>query len=243
MIPKPCFDKIPQRKDYLTTLWVDVSHNDELLVTALTHKSYAADFRKNDGVPHNERLEFLGDSILGSHIAMMLWNDYMDLAESKLTLMKITLVKEDTLAKMAKKIGLWEQIMVGNGEEQTWGREKYSILSDCLEALIGYIEVVGGAEQSKQFVANHIYAHYSDDLLPMKTAKSRLQERCQKHYQTVPEYAIEEVEVSESWNIELFRATVVIEWKSYANADATSKKKAHEESARKTLEMVGEMTE
>jgi ribonuclease-3 len=85
---------------------VDVEHDDELLITAMIHKSYAADFRKNDQVPHNERLEFLGDSILGSHIAMMLWNDYKELAESKLTLMKITLVKEDTLAKMAKKIGL-----------------------------------------------------------------------------------------------------------------------------------------
>jgi ribonuclease-3 len=100
--------------------------------------------------------------------------------------------------------------MVGNGEELTGGREKYSILSDCLEALIGYIEVVGGSEQSKQFVVSHIYRHYSDDLLPQKTSKSLLQERCQKYYQTVPEYRIQEVEVSDSGNIELFRATVVI---------------------------------
>lgn len=238
MIPSPCIEKLPEWKEYLTMLWVEVEHDDELLITALTHKSYAADFRKSDQVPHNERLEFLGDSILGSHIAFMLWSDYKDLAESKLTLMKITLVKEDTLAKMAKKIDLWTKIMVGNGEEQTWGREKYSILSDCLEALIGYIEVVGGTTQSKKFIANHIYAHYSDDLLPQKTAKSRLQERCQKHYQTVPEYRMEEVQVSESGNIELFRATVVIQWKDYAYADAPSKKKAHEESARKTLLLV-----
>ena len=84
----------------------------------------------------------------------------------------------------------------------------------------------------------HIYAHYSDDLLPTKTAKSRLQELTQKQHQDVPEYRMEEVQVSESGNIEMFRATVVIAGTVYASAEAPSKKKAHEEAARKTLEMI-----
>ena len=205
----------------------------------MIHKSFAADFRKSDAVPHNERLEFLGDSILWAHIASFLWSDYPDYAESKLTLMKITLVKESTLADMARKIGLWQQIMVGNGEEQTWWRDKNSVLSDCLEALIGYIRVVWGIEDTEKFVYDHIYVHYSDDLLPQKTSKSLLQERCQKKYQVVPEYLIEEIEVSQNGNVELFKATVMINGEIYASADASSKKKAHEEAAKRSLKMIG----
>lgn len=240
MIPKAAQAKLPQRKAYLTKLGVDCLHNDELLITAMTHKSYAADFRKKDAVSHNERLEFLGDSILGAHIAMILRNDHPDDAESKLTLMKITLVKEPTLAEMARKIDLGSQIMVGNGEEQTGGRDKDSVLSDCLEALIGYIATVCKHEQVRGFIADHIYGHYSDDLLPQKTAKSMLQEVVQKEYHEVPEYVMQEVEVSDAGNVELFRATVTIKGKEYASADAPSKKKAHEESARLTLEMLKE---
>jgi ribonuclease-3 len=104
---------------------------------AFIHKSYAADFKQE--VVHNERLEFLGDAILGSVIAKQLYIDYPNAAESQLTLYKIALVREEHLAKIAKHIGLDQQLLLGNGEEKMGGRQKDVILADGLEALIGFL--------------------------------------------------------------------------------------------------------
>lgn len=101
------------------------------------HKSYASDFK--EVYDHNERLEFVGDSMLGSVIAKKLFLDFSSMQESTMTLYKIALVREETLCTVAKKIGLPQQLFISKGEERNGGREKASITSDAMEALIGYL--------------------------------------------------------------------------------------------------------
>jgi ribonuclease-3 len=91
---------LDQRRNYLTTIGVDASVDDELLMTALTHKSYAMDYTQE--MSHHERLEFLGDAVLGSCIATMLYHHFPDETEATLSLYKIALVREETLARVGK---------------------------------------------------------------------------------------------------------------------------------------------
>jgi len=88
---------------------------------------------------HNQRLEFLGDSVLGLVIASELYKDHADFDEAQLTLWKISLVREENLYDVAKEIGLHNIILIGKGEEKKQGRDNPAILGDCLEALIGYV--------------------------------------------------------------------------------------------------------
>jgi ribonuclease-3 len=109
-------------------------HNEELMMLTFVHKSYAADYK--DTYTHNERLEFVGDGILGAVINKLLFVNHQEMPESQLTLYKIALVREEILAEIAKDIKLNEVVFISKGEEKTQGRQKDSILSDALEALI-----------------------------------------------------------------------------------------------------------
>ncbi len=113
-------------------LAVDVS--PELLELALTHRSYAYE---HGGIPHNERLEFLGDSILGQAVTVMLYLENPDLDEGELAKRRASLVSSVALAEVATRIVLGEHLLLGRGEELTGGRAKSSILADTVEAIIG----------------------------------------------------------------------------------------------------------
>jgi ribonuclease III len=106
----------------------------DMLLCAFVHKSYASDFKEEYN--HNERLEFVGDAVLGSVIAKALFLNFPTMQESNMTLYKIGLVREETLAKVAQKIKLNTHIFISKGEEKNHGRLKASIISDALEALI-----------------------------------------------------------------------------------------------------------
>ena len=105
-----------------------------MLLCAFVHKSYASDFKEEYN--HNERLEFVGDAVLGSVIAKALFLNFPTMQESNMTLYKIGLVREETLAKVAQNIKLNTYIFISKGEEKNHGRLKASIISDALEALI-----------------------------------------------------------------------------------------------------------
>ncbi|HWI31188.1 MAG TPA: ribonuclease III [Microbacterium sp.] len=113
-------------------LGVDI--DPELFSLALTHRSYAYE---NGGLPHNERLEFLGDSILGQAVTVMLFTRHPDLDEGSLAKRRASVVSTVALAEVARTIGLGEHVLLGRGEEQTGGRHKDSILADTMEAVIG----------------------------------------------------------------------------------------------------------
>ena len=155
------FDQVLKKKKdiiaYLKSLWIPTNkiHNEELMMLAFVHKSYAADFK--DIFTHNERLEFVGDGILGAIINKLLFINHQQMAESDLTLYKIALVREEILAEIAKDIKLNDIVFISKGEEKMQGRQKDSILSDALEALIGYLYIDLGVNITEQFIEKYIY--------------------------------------------------------------------------------------
>ena len=123
-----------------------------LLTLALTHRSYAYE---NGGTPHNERLEFLGDSILGQAVTVMLFTRHPELDEGSLAKRRASLVSTVALAEAARHIDLGRHVLLGRGEEQTGGRDKDSILADTTEAIIGatYLSAgAGGRDRSRAAV-------------------------------------------------------------------------------------------
>lgn len=123
--------------------------DDELLELALTHRSWAFE---NGGVPTNERLEFLGDSVLSIIVTERIYRDFPDKAESELVPIRAAAVSEEPLAEIAKEIGLGQFILLGNGELVTGGRSKASILSDAMEALIAATFLTGGLESVRPII-------------------------------------------------------------------------------------------
>ena len=120
-----------------------------LLERALTHRSYAYE---NGGLPTNERLEFLGDSVLGVVVTETLYTSHPDLSEGRLANLRAAVVNARALAEVARQIDLGKHIKLGRGEESTGGRDKASILSDTVEAVIGAIHMSGGIDASADVV-------------------------------------------------------------------------------------------
>lgn len=128
-------------------LRVDI--DPELLALALTHRSYAYE---HGGIPHNERLEFLGDSVLGQAVTVMLFTTHPDLDEGQLAKRRASVVSTVALAEVARGIGLGEHLLLGRGEEQTGGRDKDSILADTMEAVFGATYLSAGPEAATELV-------------------------------------------------------------------------------------------
>lgn len=127
----------------------DVTLPAELLELALTHRSWAFE---HGGAPHNERLEFLGDSILGQAVTVKLYRDYPELSEGELAKRRAALVSSVALAEIARGIGLGAELRLGVGEERTGGRRKDSILADTVEAIIGAVYLATDPGTAEAFV-------------------------------------------------------------------------------------------
>lgn len=125
--------------------------NPQLLITALTHSSYVFEQGPQAG-PSNERLEFLGDAVLGIVVADYLFREFPDHAEGELTRLKSVLVCEATLAQCACRAGLGELVLLGAGEEENGGRERPSILADTFEAVIGAVFLEQGLRAAADFI-------------------------------------------------------------------------------------------
>ncbi|MBL3686842.1 ribonuclease III [Leucobacter zeae] len=130
-----------------------VAIDPELLQLALTHRSWAYE---HGGAPHNERLEFLGDSILGQAVTVKLFRDFPDLPEGELAKRRAALVSTVALAEVARGLRLGPSLRLGKGEKQTGGRDKESILADTVEALIGAVFLSAGPEVAGRFVLDLI---------------------------------------------------------------------------------------
>lgn len=202
--------------------------NKDLCITAFVHKSFSADY--NNTLPHNERLEFLGDAILWASIAKFLYLDYPNWAESQLTLYKIALVREDILATVAREIKLGEQLFVSKGEENNHWREKNSILSDALEALIGYFLIDMGVDTAEDFIRRYIYSHI-ENIRPWSTKsyKTKIQEHFQKTLKIIPEYR--ETLHEQKENQQTYKSEIYILNIKKSEWFWLSKKKAQEDAA------------
>ncbi len=135
------------RTALIEKLGVDI--DPELLELALTHRSFAYE---HGGIPNNERLEFLGDSILGQAVTVKLFRENPDLDEGELAKRRASLVSSVALAEVARGIGLGEYLRLGRGENQSGGRDKASILADTVEALIGAAYLDAGGEEATALV-------------------------------------------------------------------------------------------
>lgn len=159
--------------------------DQELLKQALSHKSFASESRS--GV-YNERLEFLGDSILAAVVAHQLYADYPDDAEGSLSKKKSQLVSRPSLAHWAAELGLGGHLYLGVGEESSGGRSRQSLQANALEALIGAIYLDGGYPAAARFVRH--WCMHRHARLEESDYKSRLQEILQKRYKTPPVYEV-----------------------------------------------------
>jgi len=163
--------------------------NIQLLQNALTHSSYANE-RWHNSLLSNERLEFLGDSVLGMLVAEYLYHTFPDRPEGELTRMRADMVCEHTLATVANKIGLGNHLMLGHGEERLGGRSRESILADATESVIAACFLDGGLEAAAQFVKKYILVEVPVTRLNNVDYKTALQELVQQKKNQVLSYAL-----------------------------------------------------
>jgi len=212
---------LPATRDELSRiLAVDV--DDALLELALTHRSFAYE---NGGVPHNERLEFLGDSVLGQAVTVLLYTRYPEWPEGELAKHRASLVSATALAEVAHTLGLGRFVLLGHGEEMTGGREKDSILADTVEAIIGAVYLSAGQEQATELVVRLI-SPLMEDAQRFGAAmdpKTSLQE---KVAQLGGEHPVYSVEAEGPDHQRTFTATVTVGSLVTARGQGTSKKQA-----------------
>jgi ribonuclease-3 len=199
-----------------------VSIAPELLQLALTHRSFAYE---HGGIAHNERLEFLGDSILGQAVTVTLYSDNPDLVEGELAKRRASLVSTVALAEIARAIGLGAHIRLGKGEEQTGGRDKSSILADTVEAIIGATYLDLGGDVATALVLRLVAPLMAepDRFGATMDPKTSLQELAARLGLGQPLYDVTETGPDHS---KLFRATVLLAGKPVATGGGSSKKQA-----------------
>jgi len=140
------------------------------------------------------------------------------MAESELTLYKIALVREEILAEVAKDIGLDKKLFISKGEERTEGRKKDSILSDALEALIGFLYIDLGTNETEKFITRHIYSKFAEiQKNPIKSYKTLIQELIQKEYKTIPEYVDSEDQVDDKKNVTQYKSEILVDGKTQSS--------------------------
>ncbi len=205
--------------------------NDKnLLKIALLHKSFGNENRKYKKV-NNERLEFLGDTVLGLVIAEYLFMNNKDASEGTLAKMKAMIVSEPILAKISRKLKIGEYLLLSKGEEMTGGRDRDSILGDVFEAILGAIYIDSNFKEAKEYALNHMkeyidHIEEDEDILDYKTI---LQEYVQKEFKEVPEYKV--IEESGPDHMKKFKIRVKIREFSGIGT-AGNKKKAEQLSAK-----------
>ena len=153
--------------------------NITLLQNALTHSSYANEFWR-DSLRSNERLEFVGDSILGMVVAEHLYRTFPERPEGELTRMRADMVCERALAKVANRLSLGSHLLPGHGEEQGGGRERASILADAMESVIAACFLDGGMDAARKLIETFILCEVPVTRLSNADYKTALQERVQQ---------------------------------------------------------------
>ena len=206
---------------------LDLQIDPMLLERALTHRSFAYE---NGGLPTNERLEFLGDAVLGLVVTDTLYRGHPDLPEGQLAKLRAAVVNMRALADVAASIGLGSYVRLGRGEETTGGRAKSSILADTLEALLGAVYLDSGLEAAATLV------HRLFDPLIVEAAtlgagldwKTSLQELAAGSAVGVPEYVISE---SGPDHEKLFSAVVLVAGEACGEGSGRNKKQAEQQAA------------
>lgn len=219
-------EQLPDRSALEAAIGV-VLTDRHLLQRALTHRSYAYE---KGGLPTNERLEFLGDAVLGLVVTDHLYLTHSELPEGQLAKLRAAVVNMNALADVARAIGLGDWLLVGRGEETTGGRDKASILADSLEALLGAVYL----DQGLAAVSSLIHRLF-DDLMELSASagasldwKTSLQELTAAQLLGVPEYTVTE---SGPDHAKHFQATALVADSPWGTGTGRSKKEAEQKAA------------
>ena len=218
----------------IATLGGDVAR--DLVDLAVTHRSFAYE---NGGVPTNERLEFLGDSVLGVIVTEELYRRFPSLPEGQLAKLRAAVVNARALAGVGREIGLGAYIKLGRGEETTGGRDKSSILADALEAVIGAYYLDRGLEASRALVLS-LFATAMEDAAGLGAGldwKTSLQELAAERGLGAPEYAVDE---SGPDHAKSFRATALLGGNAVGVGEGNSKKEAEQHAAEQAWTLLTE---
>lgn len=214
--------------DLTSALGVDI--DTPLLTRALTHRSYAYE---NGGLPNNERLEFLGDAVLGLVVTSALYTGFPDLSEGELAKLRASVVNMRALASVARTLGpggVGGHVLLGKGEETTGGREKLSILADTMEALLGAVYEQHGLQVARE-VIHRLFDPVIEDAAVRGVGldwKTSLQELTANFGLGVPEYRITE---SGPDHAKWFVATAVVAGEALGKGEGRSKKEAEQQAA------------
>lgn len=205
--------------------------DEQLLITALTHRSAGND--------HNERLEFLGDAVLGQIIAKALFDKFPETPEGQLTRMRSTLVKGETLGEIALEFDLGTMLLLGPGELKSGGQRRVSILADAVEAIIGAVFLDSNLESAEKVVLGW-YTKRLERLDPEvhpKDNKTRLQEYIQSRRLPLPEYKVDKI-AGKSHQQTFFVSCKVSFLDKPVVAKGSSRRKAEQKAALNVLEMI-----
>jgi ribonuclease-3 len=211
----------------------------ELWEVALTHRSYAFE----QGLEKtNERLEFLGDAVLGLVITDLAYRQFPDLSEGDLAKLRAATVKMATLAEVARELGLGDLVFLGKGEEMSGGRGKASILADCMEAVLGALYLDRGLDATREFIERLFwprmaaYARGEGD----RDYKMTLQELASRNLSAVPEYRVSSEGPDHAKE---FTATVYLDGREFGEGQGRSKKEAEQQAAREALAKLAKVPE
>ena len=207
--------------------------NITLLQNALTHSSYANE-RWHDSLKSNERLEFLGDSVLGMVVAEHLYKNFPDRPEGELTRMRADMVCETALATIAEKLDLGKHLLLGHGEEQGGGRTRASTLADAVESVIAACFLDGGMEAAERFIRQFVLCNASAGKLHNADYKTALQELVQQKKNQILTYTL----VGESGpdHDKQFFVEVALNGGKVGEGSGSSKKRAEQAAAQMAYE-------
>lgn len=210
--------------------------NKKLLENVFVHRSFLNE-HKNFYLASNEKLEFLGDSVLSLVTSVYLYKNYPDLMEGDYTEIKAAIVRTESLAEAAKSLNLGGYLYLSKGQDKEVGRKNKNILADCFEALIAAVFIDASFESAYTFVLKYLFTNKLEKIIENKlylSPKSRLQEYTQAKFRITPVYKLLEEHGPEHDRV--FKIEVLIKEKSYGVGVGKSKKEAEEEAAKKTLE-------
>jgi len=210
--------------------------NKDLLVQAFCHRSYLNE-KPDFYLPHNERLEFLGDAVLELVVTENLYQNYPEKSEGELTNWRAALVNAKFLGKLAQDLDLNDFLLLSKGEAKELGKARLYILANTFEALIGAVYLDRGYKACQEFIKKHLMPKLPDILQrgAFKDAKSRFQEEAQERIGTTPSY-----EVLEEWgpdHAKHFIIGVFFNKELIAKGEGSSKQEAEEEAAKNALEI------
>ncbi|MGZ4120358.1 MAG: ribonuclease III [Actinomycetota bacterium] len=209
-----------------------VLRDRDLWEQSLTHRSFAYE---RGGLPTNERLEFLGDAVLGVVVTDQLYEEFPNQPEGDLAKMRAALVNMTVLADVGREIGLGEAVKLGRGEEMTGGRDKSSILADTLEAVFGAVYLDRGIRKARRVILDLFIPRIRGQVEGgvVHDYKTTLQELAAAQLSTLPEYSLSE---SGPDHAKRFKAVVSLSGVSYGSGAGRSKKEAEQAAARVAVE-------